>query len=235
MTSDDVSQPTEPRRAQGAMAQLDHDALVASQQQTLASPRRRYSIGARALFTMLDTVYGERRTLSKFKVLELIARVPYQAWEQVGYIAITHTYENPQFARDVFDRVTSSRDQEDNEQWHLLLLEEMIARDGVREGKLKFFWIPQLVAFVYYQLSWLLYVLRPTWSYRLNADFEDHAEHEYALLVQEHPEWEDVPFTSALADDYASVATVADLFRQIGYDERVHKDASVAAMGKPRF
>jgi demethoxyubiquinone hydroxylase (CLK1/Coq7/Cat5 family) len=235
MTSDDVSQSTESRRVQGAMAQLDHEQLVASQQQTLTTPRRRYSVGARALFTMLDTVYGKPRTLSKFKVLELIARVPYQAWEQVGYIAITHTYERPQFAREVFDRVTSSRDQEDNEQWHLLLLEEMLARDGVREGKLKFFWIPQLVAFVYYQLSWLLYVMRPAWSYRLNADFEDHAEHEYALLVQEHPEWEDMPFASALTDDYASVTTVADLFRQISYDERVHKDASIAAMTKPRF
>lgn len=235
MTADGAPRQTEPRRVQGAMAQLDHEQLVASQQQTLTTPRRRYSIGARALFTMLDAVYGRPRTLSKFKVLELIARVPYQAWEQVGYIAITHTYERPQFAREVFDRVASSRDQEDNEQWHLLLLEEMIAHGGVREGKLKFFWIPQLVAFVYYQLSWLLYVVRPAWSYRLNADFEDHAEHEYALLVQEHPEWEDVPFVSALADDYARVATIADLFRQISYDERVHKDASVVAMKQPRF
>ena len=233
MTS--VSDSVEPRRAQGAMAQLDHDELVASQQQTFATPRRRYSIGARALFKMLDTVYGAPRKLSKFKVLELIARVPYQAWEQVAYIAITHTYERPSFAREIFDRVTSSRDQADNEQWHLLVLEEMIARDGVHEGAIKFYVIPQLVAFFYYQLSWILYVLRPSWSYRLNADFEDHAEHEYALLVQEHPEWEEQPFVSALADDYARVATIADLFRQIGYDERMHKDASVAAMRKPRF
>ena len=47
-------------------------------------------------------------------------------------------------------------------------------------------------------------------------------------------------FVSALADDYARVATVADLLRQISYDqisydERVHKDVSVAAMNKPRF
>jgi hypothetical protein len=37
----------------------------------------------------------------------------------------------------------------------------------------------------------------PEWSYRLNADFEDHAEHEYALLVTEHPEWEDEPYDGA--------------------------------------
>ena len=102
-------------------------------------------------------------------------------------------------------------------------------------GLVRFTVIPQALAFVYYQVSWLLYVLRPAWSYRLNADFEDHAEHEYAYLVSEHPEWESEPFNSAFADDYAKLDTVADLFRQISYDERVHKDESVAAMGQPRF
>lgn len=223
------------RRAQGAMADLDHEALVASQQQTLASPRRAYSPGARVLFGLLDLVYGKPRTLSKFKVLELVARVPYQSWEQVAYIAITHTHRRPDFARRVFDRVTESRGQEDNEQWHLLILEELIAAEGTAEPRWKFTVIPQALAFVYYQLSWLLYVLRPAWSYQLNADFEDHAEHEYAALVAEHPEWEHRPFESSFAADYASVATVADLFRQIGYDERVHKEESVRAMAEPRF
>ena len=91
------------------------------------------------------------------------------------------------------------------------------------------------MAFVYYQLSWLLYVLHLAWSYRLNADFEDHAEHEYASLVTEHPEWETEPFESAFADDYAKVGTIADLFRQISYDERVHKEESLARMREPRF
>jgi hypothetical protein len=222
-------------RAQGAMAQLTHDELVASQAQSLATTRRKYGIAARILFALLDTVYGKARTLSKFKVLELVARVPYQAWEQVAYIAITHTYEQTGLARRVFDRVTESRAQQDNEQWHLLIIEELIERDRVREGFLKFEVFPQAIAFGYYQISWLLYVIRPAWSYRLNADFEDHAEHEYAHLVAEHPEWETEPFESSFADDYARLDSVADAFRQIGYDERVHKEASVTAMSEPRF
>jgi ubiquinol oxidase len=222
-------------RSQGAMAQLDHEELLAVHRETLDTPRRRYGAGARALFLLLDAVYGRERTLSKFKVLELVARVPYQAWEQVAYIAITHTYERPEFARRVFDRVSESRGQEDNEQWHLLLLEELISKQDVQEGRFKFLVIPQALAFVYYQLSWLLYVLHPSWSYRLNADFEDHAEHEYAHLVEAHPEWEDQPFESAFADDYAHLDTVADLFRLIGYDERIHKQESLNAMTHPRF
>jgi hypothetical protein len=222
-------------RAQGAMGRLSHDELVEGQRATLDAPRRSYGLGARLLFSLLDSVYGKPRTLSKFKVLELVARVPYQSWEQVAYIAITHAYERTGLARRIFDRVTESRSQQDNEQWHLLILEERIAGEGAREGFAKFTVIPQALAFAYYQLSWLLYVMNPAWSYRLNADFEDHAEHEYALLVSEHPEWEGEPFVSEFADDYARVASIADLFRQISHDEQVHKEASLARMAEPRF
>jgi hypothetical protein len=30
----------------------------------------------------------------------------------------------------------------------------------------------------------VLFLIRPEWSYRLNADFEDHAEHEYMSCAQ---------------------------------------------------
>ena len=219
----------------GRPPHLEHEELVRAQRETLAAPRRKYGIPARVLFRTLDTLYGQKRTLSKFKVLELVARVPYQSWEQVAYIAITHVHDRTRLARRIYDRVTESREQQDNEQWHLLILEELVALEGKRESRLLYFWIPQAIALVYYQLSWLLYVLRPAWSYRLNADFEDHAEHEYMTLVAEHPEWEETPFQSALAADYGSFASRADLFRQIGHDERVHKLASVAQMGKSRF
>jgi hypothetical protein len=88
---------------------------------------------------------------------------------------------------------------------------------------------------VYYQVSWLLYVMSPKWSYRLNADFEDHAEHEYAILVTEHPEWETAPFSSQYSEDYGAFESVADLFRQISHDERFHKLESEQQMAEPRF
>ena len=219
----------------GRPPHLDHDQLLRAQQETLAAPRRDYGYLARILFRTLDTLYGRKRTLSKCKVLELVARVPYQSWEQVAYIAITHVHDRTGLARRIYDRVAESREQQDNEQWHLLILEELVALEGKRESRLLYFWIPQAIALVYYQVSWLLYVLHPAWSYRLNADFEDHAEHEYMALVAENPEWETIPFQSTLAADYGSFASRADLFRQIGHDERVHKLASAAQIGKSRF
>jgi len=217
------------------IGRLNHDQLMVAQAETLDSPRRRYGLPARVLFATFDALYGTQRTISKLKVLELVARVPYQSWEQVAYIAITHVHNRAGQASRIFDRVQESREQQDNEQWHLLILQDLIARSGKRESRVYYFWIPQVIALFYYQLSWLLFVLKPSWSYRLNADFEDHAEHEYMQFVAEHPEWETTRYDSPLTADYGSFESLADLFRQIGHDERVHKNDSLERMREARF
>ncbi|MBI3298401.1 MAG: hypothetical protein HYZ75_09580 [Elusimicrobia bacterium] len=209
--------------------------LKAEQKKTLAAPRRRYSLLARALFGGMDLVYGRERTLLKFIVLELIARVPYQAWEQVAYVAMTHTYESPGFARRVFEFVKESRDQQDNEQWHLLILEELALKKGLRPSFFLYRALPQLVAFAYYHASWILYAIRPSLSYALNADFEDHAEHEYMEFVRERPELEKEPFESEFKADYGDFPSLAELFRRIGLDERRHKEESLHHIAHPRF
>jgi ubiquinol oxidase len=219
----------------GPIEPLDHDRLVAEQRASAASPRRSYSLSARALFTIMDTLYGKERSLEKFRVLELVARVPYQAWENVAYVAVTHTARQPSFARRVFNRVRAARWEQDNEQWHLLIMEELAAKRDRRSGFVRGRIVPQVLAFAYYQLSWFMYVIRPAWSYRLNADFEDHAEHEYAAMVDEHPEWETIPYDGEFTQDFGSYESLADLFRQIGYDERLHKEESEVNMVDPRF
>lgn len=219
-----------------ALVRLGGDELRHEQRRTLDAPRRLYGRPARALFRVMDVIYGRERSISKFKVLEVIARVPYQAWEALGYVALTHRYSRPAFARRVFHRIEEARSQQDNEQWHLLILEELVERTGRREGFVKYRALPQALAFGYYQLSRLLYVLRPSWSYRLNADFEDHAEHEYALFVAENPELETVPYEGTFTDEYGRFDSLADLFRQISHDERVHKEESLAhARSDARF
>ena len=49
------------------------------------------------------------------------------------------------------------------------------------------------------------------------------------------PELEDQPWASAFEADYGHYASVADLFRQIGLDEREHKESSEAHMAHARF
>jgi len=60
---------------------LDHEALVRAQRETLNAARLPYGPASKVLFLLLDIFYGRKRTLPKFKVLELVARVPYQSWE----------------------------------------------------------------------------------------------------------------------------------------------------------
>ena len=217
------------------MERLTSDQLNREQEKTLASPRMRYGLLARLLFVTADLLYGRSKSLSKFKVLEIVARMPYQAWENVGYVAMTHTHADPGFARRIFDRVKESRIQQDNEQWHLLILEELGNKSGINESFLKHWLIPQTIAFFYYHVSWLLYVIRPKWSYLLNAHFEDHAEHEYMEYVAENPGLEAEPFESMFRDDYGRFSSLADLFRQIAYDERAHKLESLARLDAARF
>ncbi|MFN2609217.1 MAG: alternative oxidase [Acidimicrobiales bacterium] len=218
-----------------ALTECPRPDLGAAQRRTLDSPRLSYGLVSRALFTTLDLVYGRERSLEKFRVLELLARVPYQCWERVGYAAVGHMSRQPAFARRVFRRVEESRGQQDNEQWHLLIVEELLWQAGARQGVLRHRLLPHLVGFAYSKVSCALYVLRPASSYRLNAEFEDHAEHEYMHFVAEHPELEEVPFTTAVAAEYGRFHSLADVLRQIGVDERAHKEASLADLAAPRF
>jgi ubiquinol oxidase len=215
-----------------AIAAVD---LRAEQEVTLTAGRRKYSVLAKLLFFGMDLIYGKEQTLQKFKVLEIIARVPYQAWEQVAYVAMTHTHRKPMFARRIFEFIEESRHQQDNEQWHLLILEEMIQDRRIKESFFLYRLLPQIIAFLYYHVSWILYVINPSLSYRLNADFEDHAEHEYMSFVESNPHLEDEPFRSSFDEEYGRFDSVADLLRQIALDERRHKLESIERIENPRF
>ena len=211
------------------------DDLKVEQQKTLQTPRMKYGFLAGLLFWSMNLFYGRKRSLSKFKVLEVIARVPYQAWEHVAYVAMTHMYSKPDFARRIFEFVRESRHQQDNEQWHLLILEDLTHKKGIKENLLLHRVLPQFAAFFYYQISWILYLIKPSLSYRLNAQFEDHAEHEYMLFVKENPELEEEPFDSDFIGDYGNFCSMADMFRQISLDERQHKLDSLERIENARF
>lgn len=211
------------------------EALRNEQAATLAESPMKAGVLAKLLFRSMDLIYGRGGSLAKFRVLEVIARVPYMAWEHVGYVAITHTHSTPTFARDIHSSLQQHREQQDNELFHLLILEELLQRRGERQGFLRFRVIPQIFAWSYYHISWLLFVLHPRLSYRLNAQFEDHAEHEYMQFVADNPELENEAWESAFRDEYGSFSSVADVLRQIAVDERHHKEDSLKSMSTARF
>lgn len=209
--------------------------LKVEQQKTLDTKRMKSGIPAKILFTAMDFIYGKKATLSKFLVLEIVARMPYVAWEQVSYVAITHTHSTPKFARKIHGEVIDAREQQDNELWHLLIIEELTQKRGERHGLIKVRVLPQILAYVYYHISWLLYVIKPRLSYQLNAEFEDHAEHEYMQFVLDHPELDEEKWESTFKKDYGNFETLGDLLRNIGLDERHHKQKSLDQIETARF
>jgi ubiquinol oxidase len=141
-----VTYAAEAAASPGAVAgppKLSADDLRAAQAQTLRAPRFRYSIPARLLFFVTDLIYGRQGSVLKFKVLEIVARVPYQAWERAAYAALTRAHRKTRLARRIFDRVVHTRAQQDNEQWHLLIMEELAQRQGLAQPFVRFRLLPQ--------------------------------------------------------------------------------------------
>src|SRR3954462_9004834 len=227
------STPAEAR-PHGAMRSLTPAQRRQWQEKTLHSPRLRYGIPARLLFPLEDIVFGPGRSVPKFRALETINRVAYQAWEQAAYYLAGKLRERSARARQLHDTVEDDRTEQDNEKWHALILDELEAAQGRRESWFRFRLLPQLIAFAVYQVFWLMRVLRPSWAYRFNADIEDHAEHEYAQFVAEHPEWDATPFHSLAAPEYGRYDSLADVLRQIGDDEGVHKRISLDRLARTR-
>ena len=68
----------------------------------------------RALFLFMDAMYGKKPSLGKFRVLEVVARIPYQSWEVIHYFLTTHLYTNERRAIDLFRDSKFARSAQDN-------------------------------------------------------------------------------------------------------------------------
>ena len=236
---DDISteRPAPPEQPQSWFATpLSPAELREHQQRYLDMPSYRYSLPARMLFWTTDRVFPQGRSFEFFAFVELVARVPYMAWEHVGHVAQTQNHHDHEFDRKIQDRVVLARDEQDNEFWHLLIMEEFLEKTGYRRRWFLDRVLPQVMSFVYYHLAWILYAAKPKWSYQLNRDFEDHALRQYAMFVAEHPEFDETPWESRYRNDYGHHATVGDLLRQIAWDEEQHKMHSEEYIRRgPRF
>ncbi len=202
--------------------------LRAEWEKTLQDPGLNANAILRSMFFAMDLIYGKGREMDKFLVIEILARYPYWAWETGSYLRLSRQYANPEYPSKInsdqaWHHIEMGRKSQDNEQWHMFILDDLMRRRGMKRSFLKHYVLPRFLAFGYYFLTRIMYRIKPEWSFDMNARFESHAEREYAKAVVDHPEWEEESIETEYFEYYPRVRTLADLFRRISLDERDHK------------
>ncbi len=209
--------------------------LRKEQQATLDRPRYRYSLAARFFFLSMDMLTGRKTTLAKSKLLEILASIPYREWEFRQYKRLTGRYKDREFVKHAGTVVAWGREAQDNEYWHLLLINEKMKEDGIKDPWYLSPPVTFCIVLSYVVFAWTMALFNIRRAYLFNVEFEDHAEHVYAQFVKDNPAWENQPVTSALVKEYGDYATWADVFRRIGLDERDHMNSSFTLCGKPEL
>ena len=200
---------------------------------SLERARYGYSLAAKGFFLSMDLITGKKMTLSKVKLIEMLASIPYRSWEIRQYARLTRCYRNSDVVKEAHDIMAWGREAQDNEYWHLMVINEKMKADGEKDAWYLFPLVPLIMVGVYTALTRIMALVSIRRAFLFNAEFEDHAEHVYAQFVEEHPEWEEQPVTSEKVKEYGDLSTWADVFRRIGLDERDHMNKSFAFCGMP--
>ena len=207
--------------------------LRKEQQDTLTRPTYKYSLMAKIFFWGMNLVAGKKDDLPKAKLLEMLASIPYRAWEIRHYLKQTRKYRNIDKVNKSSEIIEWGRKAQDNEFTHLMVIHEKMKEDGIKD---KWYLSPCVtypVVMSYILASRFLAFCSQKRAFLFNAEFEDHAEHVYAKLVENTPQWETQPVTNPLVKKYADVEVWADVFRRISLDERDHMNHSFEFYGKP--
>jgi len=207
--------------------------LKKEQQASRARPRYGYSAVARFFFRSMDALAGGETTLAKAKLVEALAPIPYRSWENLEYGRMRSHARDAQLVEQARAIMEWGRQAKDNEYQHLLVLSEKLKEDATRDPRYMTPPIPSLMLGTYVPMTWTMARVDIRRAFLLNAEFEDHSEHYYAQLVDEHPEWEEQPVTSERVKEYGTFASWADVFRRVGLDERDHMNHSFIFAGRP--
>ncbi len=207
--------------------------LRKEQLNTLKTPRLNYSFAARIFFFGMDLATGNKNRLAKAKLLEILACIPYREWEIRQYFRLTYKYFNRKKVDWAQDIIAWGRAAQDNEYMHLIVIQEKMREDNMKDPWFLSTPVVFLITTFYIVLSKIVAWTNIKAGFRFNAEFEDHAEIIYAQMVQENPQWEKEPVTNPVVKEYADLDNYADIFRRIGLDERDHRNHSLYYAGMP--
>ena len=198
-------------------------------------PRLRYSLAAKLFFMSMDLITGSGITLPKVKLIEILASIPYRSWEIRQYTRMSRRYCDRGLVQEARKIVIWAREAQDNEYWHLLVVNRKMKEDGIKDPWYLFPPVPFLMVGFYAAVMYVMALVSISSAFLFNAEFEDHAEHVYAQFVEEHPEWERQSADNVAVQERGELPTWADVFRRIGLDERDHRNMSLVFCDKPEW
>ena len=207
--------------------------LKKEQKATIERPLLKYSAIAKIFFLGMDLITGKKTTVAKAKLIETLASIPYRAWEIRQYAMMTRIYKKLNMVKRASDIMNWSREAQDNEYWHLVVLEEKMKEEGAKDPWYLIQPVPWLIVLTYVIITRTMALISIKSAFRFNAAFEDHAEHVYAQFIEDNPALDDQPMNNSTVKEYADVSTWGDIVRRIGLDERDHMNNSFIFAGEP--
>ncbi len=175
-----------------------------------------------------NIVYGKKPCYAKFKAIEVIARIPYQSWEVATYTLLTGLYANEDRAIELTKTSQFSREAQDNETMHVVVISHIVKRLKC-EGFFRHVFIPLLFAFFYFWTLYVLYMLSRKAALELNYIFEDHAYHQYQeFLTRDGERLRDTPILSDFLAYYGrNPRSEYEFFESVRNDELIHRNRSI--------
>lgn len=218
------------REHEALVAQLHDPALRA--EYARAYDDYRPGVVARFLGYLLvgsgNLIYGKAPTYSKFKAIEVIARMPYQSWEVATYTLLTGFYANEERAIELTKTSQFSREAQDNETMHVVVLAQICKRLRC-DGFIRHILIPLVFSFFYFWTLYVLYMVSRKAALELNYIFENHAFHQYQefLELNEHQLRTRGVHSEFLRLYGRHPRTEYELFESIRNDELIHRNRSI--------
>jgi ubiquinol oxidase len=175
-----------------------------------------------------NIVYGVKPSYSKFRAIEVIARVPYHSWASALFTLLTLFYTDEKRAVQLSTLSRFTTFAADNETMHVVVISQL-ARLHAHTGILRYTIIPVLFSFFYFWMSYLMYLVNPRWSLETNYLFEQHAFAQYSIFLADNEEMlKSKPIESEFLEWYGRhPRSEYEFFCSVRNDELVHRNRSI--------
>lgn len=182
------------------------------------------------LIFSLNLFYGKKPRYEKFKTLEYIARSPYQSWELISYFLTTLFSNNQNKIISYSKSANFGKRAQDNETEHLIIISQICKEDKIGNVILHSF-IPIVVSYFHFMISFVLFLINKRFSYELNYIFENHAYEQYNQFLEENPDLKKQKINSKYLNYLdKNFKSGYDLIKSIRDDELIHRNNSIRQM-----